>query len=90
MPAQGGEDAAERRADPLVAAARVCREGGGEVREQPRPAEAPAAHDHAVAAGPATMLTASSADQMSPLPSTGTFVTASLSRAIADQSAVPE
>ena len=36
------------------------------------------------------MASASSADQMSPLPSTGIEVTASFSRAIADQSAWPE
>ena len=50
----------------------------------PRPTTTPS---HPVSA---IMRTASSADQMSPLPSTGTLVTASLSFAIADQSASPE
>ena len=65
------------------------REGGGQVAEQPRPAQAAAADDDAVAPVSATMRSASSASQMSPLPSTG-MSTASTSRAIGAQSAVPQ
>ena len=70
-----------RTSDPAKAAARSVNSHGRP--RQPRPTTTPS---HPVSA---TIRSASSADQMSPLPSTGTDVTASLSRAIADQSACP-
>ena len=86
--AHHGDDLAERAAT----AAPAAREGVGEVAEQPRPAEAAAADDDAVAAGlGASSRRASSPVQMSPLPSTGVDAgSASRRRAIADQSARPE
>ena len=71
-----------RADDPAKAAARSVKSQGRP--RHPRPTTTPS---HPVRS---TMMRASSADQMSPFPSTGTEVTASLSRAIADQSACPE
>ena len=72
--------AASRRACSSITSTTSPRLGGLEARgrrrrrevaEQPRPAEAAAADDDAVAAGVRIIRSASSASQMSPLPSTG-------------------
>ena len=87
VPAQRGRHLAQPRLHPR----RRPGERRGEVGEQPRPPEAARAPRPPRRSRSArTISRASSADQMSPLPSTGIDVTASLSRAIADQSACPE
>ena len=70
-----------RTSEPENAAARSAKSQGRPWH--PRPTTTPS---HPVSR---TMRTASSADQMSPLPSTGISVTVSLRRAMADQSAWP-